>query len=179
MNVSEEQKLLARAQASRDGFGELFDSHYERIYAYAYRRVGSRVVAEDIAACTFEDALRGIKCLQWRDKPIVAWLYRIASRRVADYYRQAKEHVPFEGEMVGAADDGELEQLERRAAVRAGLTKLNPNDREIIQLVFFDELETAEIAALSNCTANSVYVRLHRALKKLRSILEEASHEME
>ncbi|MBI4787570.1 MAG: sigma-70 family RNA polymerase sigma factor [Chloroflexi bacterium] len=179
MNLAEERKLLARAQAGPDGFGDLFDAHYERIYAYAYRRVGSRPAAEDIAACTFEDALRGIQRVRWRGRPIIAWLYRIASRRVADYYRQAKEDAPLEAELVGAADDGALEQAERQAAVRAGLGKLNPTDREIIQLAYFDECETAEIAALLNCTANVVYVRLHRALRKLRAILQGANDEME
>jgi DNA-directed RNA polymerase specialized sigma24 family protein len=40
-------------------------------------------------------------------------------------------------------------------------------------------LETAEIAAIINCSANSVYVRLHRALKRLRTLLEEDHHGME
>ncbi len=72
--TTDEHALMLRAQSSADGFGELFDRYYERIYAYAYRRIGTRVGAEDIAGCVFEDALRNIKKLRWQGKPLVAWL---------------------------------------------------------------------------------------------------------
>ena len=168
-----ERALLERAQKGAAGFGELFDAYYDRIYAYAYRRVGARVVAEDIAASVFEDALRGIKRVRWQGKPIVAWLYRIAARRVVDYYRGARADVPLDDEARAAEDglDG-IEIAEDYAAVRRALDSLGASDREIIRLAFFDELSGAEIAAMLNCTPNNVYVRLHRALKKLKAMLE-------
>ena len=73
----------------------------------------------------------------------------------------------------------DLEKSETRSLVRAALASLASRDREIIQLVYFDELETVEIAAIFNCNANSVYVRLHRALKRLRTQLEEDHYGME
>lgn len=176
MSLSDEQQLLARAQASADGFGELFDRYYDRVYAYAYRRVNARTTAEDIAACTFEDAFRAIHRLRWRGKPVIAWLYRIASRRVADYYRQngriraAQHDTPSDPTETAQAA---MERTERQALVRAGLEKLSRGDQEIIRLIYFDELQAADVAAILDCTANSVYVRLHRALKRLQVILEE------
>ena len=168
-----ERARLERAQKGAAGFGELFDAYYDRIYAYAYRRVGARVVAEDIAASVFEDALRGIKRVRWQGKPIVAWLYRIAARRVVDYYRGARADVPLDDEARAAEDglDG-IEIAEDYAAVRRALDSLGASDREIIRLAFFDELSGAEIAAMLNCTPNNAYVRLHRALKKLKAMLE-------
>lgn len=168
-----ERALLERAKKGAAGFGELFDAYYDRIYAYAYRRVGARVVAEDIAASVFEDALHGIKRVRWQGKPVVAWLYRIAARRVADYYRGTRGDVPLD-EDARAAEDGldGIEIAEDYATVRRALDSLGAGDREIIRLAFFDELSGAEIAAVLNCTPNSVYVRLHRALKKLKAMLE-------
>ncbi len=172
----DERDLLVRAQSSADGFGKLFDRYYDRIYAYAYRRVGTQVAAEDIAACVFEHALRDIKRVRWQGKPIVAWLYRIASRRVADYYRDRANSTVGEqewGDKAEASPDSAVERAEVFAMVQAGMDRLNVKDREIIQLTYFDEASTDEIAALLDCTPNSVYVRLHRALKRLRVILEE------
>ncbi len=63
MNIHNDREMLIRAQTGTQGFGELFDAYYDRIYAFAYRRVGAREVAEDIASAVFEDALRGIKKL--------------------------------------------------------------------------------------------------------------------
>src|SRR5512136_1150128 len=107
MPISSEKAMLEHAQKSAAGFGELFDAYYDRIYAYAYRRVGIRMVAEDIAAGVFEDALRGIRRLRWQGKPVIAWLYRIAGRRVVDYYRSTREVVEFAGDGLGAAEDGQ------------------------------------------------------------------------
>ncbi|MDE3090973.1 MAG: sigma-70 family RNA polymerase sigma factor [Chloroflexota bacterium] len=175
MNTNDNRALLARAQASAEGFGELFDTFYDRIYAYAYRRVGSREAAEDIAASVFEDALRGIKRVRWQGKPVIAWLYRIAARRVADFYRDThRDDAALESD-VGISDGGldGIADSEDYAAVRHGLAKLNSSDREIIRLAFFDELSGAEVAARLDCTPNSAYVRLHRALKRLEALLVE------
>lgn len=168
----DERALLARAQSSATGFGELFDAYYARIYAYAYRRVGTRAAAEDIASSVFEDALRGIKRVRWQGKPAIAWLYRIAARRVADYYRKA--HIETALDSDAASDDGldHVEREEEQASVRRALAKLNESDREVIRLAFFEELDGKEIAATSNCTPHSAYARLHRALKRLEEMLK-------
>ncbi len=171
----DERELLTRAQTSAEGFGELFDLYYDRIYAYAYRRVKSTAAAEDIAACVFEDALRAIRRVRWQDKPLAAWLYRIASRRVVDYYRDAQNRAVSADERAGAPDSA-FERVAEHAAVSAAMARLSPREREIIRLSFFDELGTGEIAAVLNCTTNSVYVRLHRALKRLKVILEADDH---
>ncbi len=176
-----DRDLLVRAQSSADGFGELFDRYYDRIYSYAYRRVGSQVVAEDIAACVFEDALRNIKRVRWQGKPVIAWLYRIASRRVADHYREGENRTVGEQEWKDTVDerpDSIFERTEMFAMVQAGLDRLALKDREIIQLTFFDQANAAEIASMWDCTPNSVYVKLHRALKRLKALLEEQNHGM-
>ena len=174
MQATEEKALFERAQKSAAGFGALFDAYYDRIYAYAFRRVGARVAAEDIAASVFEDALRGIKRVRWQGKPMIAWLYRIAARRVADHYRQSHQETSLESDilMVGDGSDG-AERAEDHATVRHALEKLSRNDREIIRLAFFDELGGAEIAAMLNCTPNNAYVRLHRALKRLETVMQD------
>jgi len=172
----DERRLLERAQTNAAGVAELFDAYFDRIYAYAYRRVGSRETAEDIAATVFEDAMNGIKRVRWQGKPIIAWLYRITARRVADYFRAHRATEPLDdrlewvGETISNAE--RVERAEEYHAVRCAIDRLNERDREIIRLAFFDELDGAEMATVLGCTANNVYVRLHRALKNLKVILE-------
>jgi RNA polymerase sigma-70 factor (ECF subfamily) len=176
MQVTDEKALFERAQKSAAGFGALFDAYYDRIYAYAFRRVAARAAAEDIAASVFEDALRGIKRVRWQGKPMIAWLYRIAARRVADHYRQSHRETSLDTETVVMADGSEgAERAEDHAAVQHALEKLSANDREIIRLAFFDELGGAEIAVTLNCTPNNAYVRLHRALKRLETVMQDES----
>ncbi len=175
MRVIDERALLKRAQTSAAGFGEFFDAYYDRVYAYAYRRVGSRQLAEDIVANVFEDALKNIRRVRWQGKPLIAWLYRITARRIADYYRQHRYTDSFdELTMIVRDNVGDaMEREEEFVAVRRGLAKLNVRDREIIQLTFFDEVDGATIAAMLGCSRNNVYVRLHRALEKLAKVVND------
>lgn len=181
--LTDERTLLKRAQTSAAGFGNFFDAHYDRIYKYAYRRVGVRENAEDIAATVFEDALKGIKRVRWQNKPLVAWLYKIAARRVADFYRAnsairdlasaVRAPTPESEGSVGADFVEHVERNEEHARVRHALSCLSASDRELVRLVYFDELDRAEIAAILGCTSNAVYVRLHRALKKMEKVLND------
>jgi len=91
---------------------------------------------------------------------------------VIDFYRARHDDVQLDE--AHAVDDSPHESVARAdefAAVRRGLGKLGERDREIIHLAYFDELSGEEIAAILNCSANSAYVRLHRALKKLEKEL--------
>lgn len=175
MRACDERALLRRAQTSVAGFGELFDAYYDRVYAYAYRRVGSREIAEDISASVFEDALKNIRRVRWQGKPFIAWLYRIASRRIADYYRQYRHADSFDELTIVVRDNvgDAIEREDEFAAVRRGLAKLNEREREIIRLAFFEELDGAAMAAMLGCSRNNVYVRLHRALEKLAKVVND------
>ena len=148
MNSTDERALVTRAQKNAAGFGELFDVYYDRIYKYAYRRVHAQQAAEDIAASVFEDALKSIARFRWQGKPIAAWLYKIAARRVADVYRK---HTEAELTDDLKEIDDFTDKVSERMSLRAGLQKLNDSDREILRLVFFDEMETAEVAAVLSC----------------------------
>ncbi len=173
--MRDERGLLERAQTSAAGFGELFDAYYDRIYKYAYRRVGSRDIAEDITASVFEDALKSIKRIRWQGKPVIVWLYRIALRRVADHHRTKRRDSSFDDLSIASAGNvgDAIERAEEFAALRRGIAKLNEREREIIRLVYFDDLDGATIATLLDCSRNSVYVRLHRALEKLERIVSD------
>lgn len=179
LKIIDDQALLERAQTNGAGFGELFDACYERIYQYVYRRVGARASAEDIAANVFEDALKGIQRVRWQGKPIIAWLYRLAARRVADHYRASRpvESLDDFAESLSADGGAEVERADESANVRRAMERLAAREREIIRLVYFDELNGAQLAATLGCTPNNAYVRLHRALKKLKTILESEQSE--
>ena len=84
-----DRELVARAVTDPEAFAELYRRHVDPIYRFAYRRSGSREVAEDVTSATFEKALRGLDRFEWRDGGVRAWLYRIASHELIDHHRRA------------------------------------------------------------------------------------------
>ncbi|MGH9729382.1 MAG: RNA polymerase sigma factor, partial [Candidatus Acidiferrales bacterium] len=84
-----ERLLVGAAQKDPRRFGELYELHFERVYAYIARRVGNRDDAQDLTSEVFHHALANIGKFEWRGAPFAAWLLRIASNAIADKWRNA------------------------------------------------------------------------------------------
>lgn len=180
---AEERALAERARTSAEGFGELYDRFYDRIYTFAYRRTGNPEEAADVAAAVFHAALVHIRDFEPRDVPVSAWLYRIASHKLADHYRRryraaqidlaSVEQMPADG-----ADPFEaVTTQQQHEAVNRALAMLPEGDQTVLSLTFFDDLSREQVAEVMGITVNNVYVRLHRALERLRRQLQaEGAH---
>ena len=60
----------------------------------------------------------------------------------------------------------------RRAEVEEAISKLSEQDQLVVTLIFYEELSSSEVAEVMGISTNLVYVRLHRALKRMRRVLE-------
>src|SRR5207247_2167871 len=68
--------------------------HYAEIVRYLAARLGSRDAAADVAAEVFLEAYKRAPLLSWRGKPVLAWLYRVASNMAADHVKRAARELP-------------------------------------------------------------------------------------
>ena len=90
--VPDERDLVAAAQGNPARFADLYELHFERVYAFVSRCASSRQEAEDLTSEVFQQALANIKKFEWRGVPFAAWLIRIAANAIADRWRrQARE----------------------------------------------------------------------------------------
>ena len=174
-----DQQLLGRVLNERnpDCFALLYDRHVKQIYRFVYFKVSGHQEAEDITSEVF---LRTWQYLQ--DKPDIksfrGLLYRIARNCVIDLYR-AKSARPEQilGPESEVGDSGQWLtsmhlEMENSQLVNA-LGKLKQDYREILTLYYIDELSVAEVAELMGKGRVAVRVTLHRAVKKLQSLLGE------
>lgn len=174
----DDRDLLLKARDDPDAFGAFFRRHYDRIYAYAYRRTGHVHDAEEIAAATFQGALRSLPAYRPEQAPAAAWLYRIAARKVADHYRRRPPcpPAPLAAAAAVAAPDTDpaaaAEAAEQAALVQRALGRLRPADRQAVDLAYFLAASRAEMGAILGCTPENAALRLHRALKRLGKEME-------
>lgn len=68
-NQQEERLLIEAAQKDPGRFAELYELHFERIYAYVARRVRQRSAAEELTAHVFHQALANLGKFKWRGAP--------------------------------------------------------------------------------------------------------------
>ncbi len=184
MTHADESVLVERARTDPDAFGTLYDRYMERIYSYAARQTGDVAAAQDITAATFEKALRHIRRFQWRNIGFAPWLYRIASNEIAQHYRNRRFTVAWgerdEAEPVGVMPGGNgarppearVLAMEQSGMLARALRGLSAADRDVLTLRFLEGLSTDDVAAVLGCSRDNVYVRLHRALARLRQQLE-------
>ncbi len=155
----------------------LYKEHFPRVYRTAYFVTGNHQMAEDVAQEAFLKAFTNLHKLQERHK-FGSWINVIASNHAVDILRKNKK-VFFTDNMETyggeAVDDNPTEcwdRKEKMEEVRNALARLEPEEREIIVLKYFNELSIKEIAALIKAPSGTIKSRLFRARDKIRSILQ-------
>jgi RNA polymerase sigma-70 factor (ECF subfamily) len=140
-----------------------------RVYAYAAYRIGDGPEAEDITSETFERALRYRRSFDPRKGDPASWLIGIARRCIADaaLKRELPTDEPIEYGVEGHEDDA-LGRIEMSAAI----AHLDERERELVALRYGADLTARQIGELLDMRTNAVEVALHRALARLRTVLE-------
>jgi RNA polymerase sigma-70 factor (ECF subfamily) len=170
---TDEADLIRRAQRDVRAFGPLYDRYVGRIYAFAYRRTGEAALAQDVTSATFEKALKNLPRFRWQGVGFGAWLYRIARNEIAQAYRRARAAGPLlEWHVLDETIAGNGHRDGAHDALHAAFAALPDSDRELLTLRFFEDLSSRELAEVLGCSVNNVYVRVHRALQRLRAELE-------
>ncbi len=176
-DIEVERDLAIRAKSSMAAFGELYDIYLAPIYNFVLRRVGNETDAEDLTALTFEKALLSIDRYEWQGISFSAWLYRIASNNVADYYRKKKRArlvAMEEAEARPQPGDIAFEHVEeayRKELVLRSMQKLPAQYNQVLSMKFFDELDNEEMAQVIGCSRSNLAVKLYRSLRALRKII--------
>ena len=158
----------ARSAASRSDFEALFRDHYAEIVRYLAARLGSRDDASELASEVFVEAWRRVPGLQWRGRPVRAWLYRVAANMAADEMKRRARHGPLPGDL--AADD-DAESVPDRIALGRALQTLPPDHQLVVHLRLVEGLPFAEVATIMNRSVGACQMTLLRAGKSLRAPL--------
>jgi RNA polymerase sigma-70 factor, ECF subfamily len=158
-------------------FDALYRAARDDVFAYVATLLRDRGAAEDVTAQAFERAFRKSKTFDSRKGSERAWLFGIARNAALDELRKRKRgaHLAADPADVAPPPEEEMDLALRRAAVRTAIATLDPRERELIALKFHAGLDNAEIGALLGLSVSNAGTRLHRALTKLREILDDQS----
>ena len=173
MGDPDERLLVEAAQRDSSKFADLYERHFEQVYAYVARRVRNRDVAEDLTAEVFHKALANLTRYEWRGAPFGAWLIRIAANAVTDRSKQANREVLGADDMPDPVVEPDLDLIEHRARLFRLVAKLPGDQRTVIVERFVAERSIRDIAALLNKTEGAVKQLQFRALQTLRSRMED------
>ena len=161
--------------------GEALVKRYvQPLMRYLQRIVGSDHLAEELHQQTWLSVLDHIEKF---DKSSTgggfkAWLFRIATNKANDHWRSAgREKIAKEGLKLvtdeSMPDAGyRLEGTEQEQKLRAAIEKLPEAQRQVLMLRYYSNLKFVEIAELMGCPLNTALGRMHKAVLKLRQLME-------
>ena len=187
MDACTEKLLLDRVRDGDDsGFAELVAGHSSRLLALAWRLVGNREDAEDIAQEAFIRLHRHIGDFRG-DSSLATWLHRTVTRLAIDHLRRRKlkerifffrrseeEADPMERIADPSPSPGENYQAgEIRRRVARAMQRLSPRQQVVFTLRHYEELPLREIATLLELEEGTVKSHLHRAVHLLRQELKD------
>ena len=170
--------VIHAANNPEQGLTEAYDTYADAIFRHCYFRLGNRERAKELmqeAFCKAWEHLQRGKDIEH----VQAFLYRIAGNLVIDEIRRIKrrpetslEDLQEEGfDPASEGGESELQGNIDGSKILASLDLLDDQSREVLVMRFVDGLPPQDIAAMLGVTANVVSVRLHRATKKLKTLL--------
>jgi RNA polymerase sigma factor (sigma-70 family) len=154
--------MVTTGRMAPEGFEDAFRELYPRAFALAYRMLGNRQAAEDVASETMARAL-----MRWdrldRDR-LPGWVLRVATNQSIDLMRRKGR--TLEAGVVDLEDSTTL-----RLALSDALRRLPRRQREVIALRYLSDLSEVDTAAALGIAPGSVKTHLHRGLASLRDQL--------
>lgn len=178
-NLTDNGLMLKVKNGDLDKLGLLYERHKKRLFGFFYNLGNNPSVSEDLVQNVF------IRILKYRKSYIgegafTAWMFRMARNVNYDYHKKASKDKISTGispEDVGTETEDHInEEIEKKgnnALLKQALAKLPEEKRELLILSKYRELKFSEIAEIVGCTENAAKVRVHRALKDLRTIFSQ------
>jgi len=161
----------------REAFAALFDHFAPRLKAWLMRSGAAPAAADDFAQDAMLTVWRKAEQFDPRRARAATWIFTIARNRRIDALRRESRPLPVPEISLDSADperpDELLEARQDEGRVRAALRRLKPDQIEVIQMAFFQDLTHAEVAQSLALPLGTVKSRIRNAMIKLRELLDQ------
>jgi len=171
-----DEALLARiAQGDRDAFSRLFGSYAGKVKGYLMRLGAPAAVAEDLMQDAMVSIWRRAASFDAAKAKGSTWIFVIARNAWIDRLRREKTELayrqttPMSEESEDEAPDDAAARGQTEEQMAAALATLSVEQRQVVQLSFFEDRPHSEIAERPSLPLGTVKSRLRLALIKLRA----------
>jgi RNA polymerase sigma-70 factor (ECF subfamily) len=177
---SSDQALLARiARGDALAMRTLYARHHTSLYRWLVRLMRNGALAEDLLSEVFLDVWRQAASFQGRSS-VSTWLLAIARHKALSARRRRMDDQiddAVAAEIPDPADDPEtaLAKKDRGALLRAALSQLSDEHREVLDLVYYHDRSVKEVAQIVGVGEATVKTRMFYARKRLEGLFAAAA----
>ncbi len=176
--ASDDALIASIALRDRRALEVLFARHNVRIYRFSSRLTANADLAEDVVSEVFLEVWRGADRFRATSQ-VSTWLFAIARHKaISARNRQRDLHMDDDiaAGLIDTADDPEtsFHHNSRSALLRKCLLQLPPNQREVLDLVYYHGKTVAQVAEIVGIPAGTVKTRMMRARGRMAQLLKGA-----
>ena len=167
-----EMRLVARIRAGdQQAMSELYDRYSKVVYAVALRVLQDAAGAEDVLQDVFLQLWRNPDAFDASRGSLAAWLAVIARHRSIDRLRKRRPETNIEDCVIASGPDlrDETERTLIIEKVRGALDLMSSEQRQAMELAFFQGLTHTEIAEKTGEPLGTIKTRIRSGLQQLRA----------
>jgi RNA polymerase sigma factor (sigma-70 family) len=158
-------------------FSYIVEKYQDVVFSIALKVLKNRDDAEEMAQESFIKAYKSLHTFKGKAK-FSTWLYRITYNNCISEIRKRKIHFASTDDVEVRDDDSEINldgipEENRAKYVKAALEKLPEEEYTLVLLYYFEDQSIEEISRVTGLTDSNTKVKLHRARKKLYTILND------
>lgn len=163
----------AASDERRKRFEAVYRAHHGEILGYVLRRTQTPDDAADVIAETFLTAWRRLDEVP-ADPQAQLWLYGVARRVLANHRRGERRRSALADRLQADLERSwyQPEYGGQDAQIAAAFGRLPAEQRELLALSAWEDLDAGQIATVLGCSRNAARIRLHRARRRLADELE-------
>ncbi len=173
--LADEDLISLVAQGDAEAFAVLYDRHSRAAYSLAYRMMGERQAAEDLAQDAFLKLWRSATSYRAERASVRTWLLSIVHNRGIDQLRSLASRRRTQEKIEASAPKSQPSEAfaqswrnSQREQVREALSTLPEEQLKILELAYFSGYTHVEIAELLDVPLGTVKSRMRLGLKKMR-----------
>jgi len=176
--VADRALLEAIARGDRGAFQSLYTRHSVRIFRFLMRLMQNKATAEELVNEVFLEIWQHAGRYEGRSSP-TTWMMAIAHNKAVSGLRRRREVTGTDeeaaAEIADLDDDPEqtTQKQDKGRIMRRCIAALSPDHREILDLVYYQEMSVGEVAEVLKIPENTVKTRMFYARKKLSELLKE------
>ena len=173
--TTDEEIMRRVAEGDLDQLKELFERSQNWIYNFFFQMSPDPALCDDLTQNVF------VKVIRYRGSyqggKFSSWIFTIARNMFADHYRKRQktaEHVEVES-MADLTDDHSHNESDEVVHLRKVIQQLPLADRELIVMSKYQGMKYQEIAEQIGSNENAVKTRIHRIVKRMRTLYFETA----
>ncbi|MDR9415349.1 MAG: RNA polymerase sigma factor [Gracilimonas sp.] len=183
VNSTSDKALMMKVKnGDLDKLGLLFERYNRPLFRFFYRMCKDNQVSEDLVQSVFERILRYRESYSGSGK-FSTWLFSVARNAHIDHYRKEQRNVDSieideERLEVESEDPVTVHNKEsKKHLLERALDRLDEDKREIVILSRYEGLKYKEIAEILDSTEGAIKVKMFRAMKELRDLVNHLKDE--